>query len=183
LNNERIADFFIDQGLMDREQADDVLLETTQNGKDIEQAMVDHGIVDEQQFYLAIADALGTEVIDLEAIEFSPQILRLIPAGLARHWATREVLPNPAGAPTSTSLAAPAVTSRWTSASRGTHSARAAGGCSFVSTVTSTPVPGSAGSATARSARPGRRFCGAYAPPGTCSLSAGMPRPAQCRWS
>ena len=84
MNNERIADFFIDQGLMDREQADDVLLETTQNGKAFEQAMVDHGIVDEEQFYLAIADALGTEVIDLETIEFSPQILRLIPAGLAR---------------------------------------------------------------------------------------------------
>ena len=84
MNNERLADLFIDQGLMDRAQADDVLLETTQNGKAIEQAMVDHGIVDQEQFYLAIADALGTEVIDLDAVEFTPQILRLIPAGLAR---------------------------------------------------------------------------------------------------
>jgi type IV pilus assembly protein PilB len=84
MNNERIADLFIDQGLMDRAQADDVLLETTQNGKAIDQAMVDHGIVDEHQFYLAIADALGTEVIDLDAVEFTPGILRLIPAGLAR---------------------------------------------------------------------------------------------------
>jgi type IV pilus assembly protein PilB len=69
LNNERIADLFIDQGLMDRAQADDVLLETIQNGKAIEQAMVDNGIVDEAQFYRAIADALGTEVVDLDAIE------------------------------------------------------------------------------------------------------------------
>ena len=84
MNNERVADLFIDQGLMDRAQADDVLLETTQNGKPIEQAMVDLGIVDEAQFYHAIADALGTEVIDLDAVEFTPRILRLIPAGLAR---------------------------------------------------------------------------------------------------
>jgi type IV pilus assembly protein PilB len=84
MNNERLADLFIDQGLMDRAQADDVLLETTQNGKAIDQAMVDHGIVDEAQFYRAIADALGTEVVDLDEIEFTPQILRLIPAGLAR---------------------------------------------------------------------------------------------------
>ncbi len=84
MNNERIADLFIDQGLMDRSQADDVLLETTQNGKPIEEAMVDHGIVDEAQFYRAIADALGAEVVDLDAIEFTPRILHLIPAGLAR---------------------------------------------------------------------------------------------------
>jgi type IV pilus assembly protein PilB len=84
MNNERLADLFIDQGVMDRAQADDVLLETTQNGKAIDQAMVDHGIVDEAQFYQAIADALGTEVVDLDAVEFTPKILRAIPAGLAR---------------------------------------------------------------------------------------------------
>ncbi len=84
MNNERIADLFIDQGLMDRAQADDVLLETTENGKAIDRAMVDHGIVDEEQFYQTIADALGTEVVDLAQVEISPQILKLIPAGLAR---------------------------------------------------------------------------------------------------
>ena len=84
MNNERLADFFIDQGVMDRAQADDVLLETTQNGKAIDQAMIDHGIVDEAQFYRIIADALGTEVVDLDTVEFTPEILRAIPAGLAR---------------------------------------------------------------------------------------------------
>src|SRR4029453_6990144 len=84
MNNERLADLFIDQGVMDRAQADDVLLETTQNGKAIDQAMVDHGIVDEAQFYQTIADALGTEVVDLDGVEFTPEILRAIPAGLAR---------------------------------------------------------------------------------------------------
>jgi type IV pilus assembly protein PilB len=36
------------------------------------------------QFYQTIAEALGASVIDLGGVEFSPQILRLIPAGLAR---------------------------------------------------------------------------------------------------
>ncbi|MEO6873058.1 MAG: GspE/PulE family protein [Chthoniobacterales bacterium] len=84
MNNERIADLFIDQGLMDRAQAEDVLLETTQNGKSIDQAMVDNGIVDEAEYYQTLADALSTEVVDLNAIEISPPILKLIPAGLAR---------------------------------------------------------------------------------------------------
>ncbi|HEY1583659.1 MAG TPA: GspE/PulE family protein [Chthoniobacterales bacterium] len=84
MNNERLLDLFIDQGLMDRAQADDVLLETMQNGKPIEDAMVDHGIVDETQFYQAIAEALGSEVVDLDQVEITPHILHLIPAGLAR---------------------------------------------------------------------------------------------------
>ena len=84
MNNERLVELFIEQGLLDRSQADDVLLETTQNGKAIEQAIVDQGIIDETQFYVAIADALGTHVVDLDAVEFAPHILHLIPAGLAR---------------------------------------------------------------------------------------------------
>jgi type IV pilus assembly protein PilB len=84
MNNERIADLFIVQGLMDRAQADDVLLEATENGKAIEQAMVDNGIVDEAQFYRTIADAIGSQVVDLDDVEFTPRILRLIPAGFAR---------------------------------------------------------------------------------------------------
>jgi type IV pilus assembly protein PilB len=83
MNNERIADLLIEQGLMDRAQADD-LLETTQNGKTIAAAIVDKGVLDETQFYETLADALGTEVIDLSEIEISASILELIPAGLAR---------------------------------------------------------------------------------------------------
>ncbi|HEY1770973.1 MAG TPA: hypothetical protein VGG02_12040 [Chthoniobacterales bacterium] len=84
MNNERLAELFIEQRVMDRAQADDVLLETTENGKALDRAMIDHGIVDEREFYEAIAEALGTQVIDLDAVEISPPILKLIPAGLAR---------------------------------------------------------------------------------------------------
>ena len=46
--------------------------------------MVDSGFVDERGFYKTIADGLGTEYVDLSETEIAPEILRLIPSGLAR---------------------------------------------------------------------------------------------------
>src|SRR5262245_61605668 len=84
MNKERVADLFIDHGLMNRTEADDVLFQATRNGKPSEQALADNGVVYGTRFYRAIAEAIGTHVIDLGDVEFPPEILRLIPAGLAR---------------------------------------------------------------------------------------------------
>jgi type IV pilus assembly protein PilB len=84
VNNTQVTDLFVEQGLLDRSQVEDVLLEATENGKPIAEAIVNQGIVDEQGFYQTIADALGTELIDLASLEIPPEILRLIPTGLAR---------------------------------------------------------------------------------------------------
>src|SRR6267378_5393643 len=46
--------------------------------------MVDGGFVDEYAFYQTIADALGTEYVDLKDVEIPPAVLKLIPSGLAR---------------------------------------------------------------------------------------------------
>jgi type IV pilus assembly protein PilB len=46
--------------------------------------MVDSGFVDENGFYRTIAEALGTEYVDLNAREIPPAVLKLIPSGLAR---------------------------------------------------------------------------------------------------
>jgi Type II secretory pathway, ATPase PulE/Tfp pilus assembly pathway, ATPase PilB len=54
------------------------------NGKNIERALIDSGFVDHRAFYQTIADALATDFIDLEFFEIAPEILRLIPGGLAR---------------------------------------------------------------------------------------------------
>ena len=69
---------------MQPSQADDVLQEANLNGKPIAQAMIDGGFVDEPGFYRVIADALGTEFVDLCEREIPPEIQRLIPGGLAR---------------------------------------------------------------------------------------------------
>ena len=42
--------------------------------------MVDRGFVDEPSFYQTIADALGTEYVDLSQLEIPPEILRSFPA-------------------------------------------------------------------------------------------------------
>ncbi len=84
MNDKQVAELFIEQHVLQPSQADDVLNEAHLNGKTIAQAMVDGGFVDENSFYQTIADALGTEYVDLSDKEISPEILRLIPGGLAR---------------------------------------------------------------------------------------------------
>jgi type IV pilus assembly protein PilB len=84
MNAKQILDLFVEQRVLEPSQADDVLQEANLNGKDIERALVDGGFVDERAFYQVLADALGTDFIDLSENEIAPEILRLIPAGLAR---------------------------------------------------------------------------------------------------
>src|SRR5438477_7466474 len=84
MNDKQVAELFIEQHVLQPSQADDVVSEVSLNGKSIAQAMVDSGFVDEHGFYQTIADALGAEYVDLGQKEISPEILRLIPSGLAR---------------------------------------------------------------------------------------------------
>jgi type IV pilus assembly protein PilB len=84
VNNKQIAELFIEQHVFQPSQAEDVLNEANLNGKTIAQAMVDGGFVDERGFYQTIAEALGTEYVDLAEKEIAPAVLKLIPGGLAR---------------------------------------------------------------------------------------------------
>src|SRR5256714_2354314 len=84
MNNKQIAEFFVEHRILQPSQAEDVLTEADLNGKSVAQAMVDGGFVDENGFYQTIADALGTDYVDLSKGEIAPEILRLIPSGLAR---------------------------------------------------------------------------------------------------
>ena len=84
MNAKQIADLFVEQRVLQPSQADDLLEEANLNGKSIEQALIDGGFVDARGFYQIIADALGTHFLDLSDHEIPREILRLIPAGLAR---------------------------------------------------------------------------------------------------
>jgi type IV pilus assembly protein PilB len=84
MNNKQVAEFFVEQHVLQASQAEDVLTEVDLNGKSIAQAMVDGGFVDESGFYQTIADGLGADYVDLSTGEIAPEILRLIPSGLAR---------------------------------------------------------------------------------------------------
>src|SRR3954447_23261145 len=84
MNDKQVAELFIEQHVLQPSQADDVLNEASLNGKTIAQAMVDSGFVDEHSFYQTIADALGTEYVNLNEREIPAAIIKMVPSGLAR---------------------------------------------------------------------------------------------------
>jgi type IV pilus assembly protein PilB len=84
MNNQQVLDLFVDQNVLQKTQADDVLTEAQQNGKTILQAMVDGGFMDETGFYHTVAEGIGAEFIDLTDREIGPELVKIIPAGLAR---------------------------------------------------------------------------------------------------
>jgi type IV pilus assembly protein PilB len=84
MTEKQLAEFFVEQRVLEPSQADDVLSEVELNGKTVAQAMIDGGFIDEPSFYETIANGLGTQFLDLSQCEIAPEILRLIPGGLAR---------------------------------------------------------------------------------------------------
>lgn len=84
MNNTQVADLFLEQQILQPSQVEDVLQEANLNGKSLAATMIDNGFVDLRGFYQVVADALGTEFVDLAVGEIPPDVLRLIPGGLAR---------------------------------------------------------------------------------------------------
>jgi len=84
MDDKQVAELFIEQHVLQPSQAEDVLSEASLNGKTIAQAMMDGGFIDEGGFYKTIAEALGTEFVDLGENEIAPGVLKLIPNGLVR---------------------------------------------------------------------------------------------------
>src|SRR6266480_4080117 len=84
MNDKQVAELFVERHVLEPSQAEDVLTEAELNGKTVMQAMIDGGYVDPNGFYQAIADALGTEFVDLSDTEIAPAVLKMIPSGLAR---------------------------------------------------------------------------------------------------
>jgi type IV pilus assembly protein PilB len=84
MKEKQLAEFFVEHGVLQASQAEDVLDEVELNGKTVPQAMIDGGFIDELAFYQTIANGLGTDLIDLNERDIRPEILRLIPSGLAR---------------------------------------------------------------------------------------------------
>jgi type IV pilus assembly protein PilB len=84
VTDKQLAEFFVEQRVLEPSQAEDVLSEVELNGKSVAQAMIDGGFIDEHGFYQTIANGLGTDLVDLKQRDIAPEILRLIPSGLAR---------------------------------------------------------------------------------------------------
>jgi type IV pilus assembly protein PilB len=84
MNAKPVIDLLVEQGVIDQSQADDALQEIETSGKDVVEILVDFGLVTTDTLYQHIAEALGTDVVDLSSFEPPPEILKLMQAGLAR---------------------------------------------------------------------------------------------------
>ncbi|HEY5705855.1 MAG TPA: GspE/PulE family protein [Terrimicrobiaceae bacterium] len=84
MDSKQVAEMFAQAGWISPDQGHAFAQEAATTGKPIENVMVDHGIVTEEQFFALIAESLGTEVVDLNAFDGAPHTLHLVPGGLAR---------------------------------------------------------------------------------------------------
>ena len=69
MDPKQVAEMFVEAGWFDAEEGHALAQEAATTGKPIENVMVDHGIVSEDQFFTLIAESLGTEVVDLDMFE------------------------------------------------------------------------------------------------------------------
>ena len=83
MNAKQVLELFVEQGLIDQSQQDDLEQEVLKTGKSLPQAVVDFGVCSEQEFYQHIAAALGTDYVDLTDFEPPKELLKMIPAGHA----------------------------------------------------------------------------------------------------
>jgi type IV pilus assembly protein PilB len=75
-----------EQGLIDDLQLDEVIQEQQRSGKPISQVLHDFGIVEIETQLAIVAAHLGTEVVNLEDHELTPEVVALIPASTARMY-------------------------------------------------------------------------------------------------
>jgi len=83
MNVKQVLDLFVEQGIIDHSQLEDLEQEVRKSGKSLAQTIVDYGVCSEEEFYQHIAVALGTDYVDLTAYEPPDELVKMIPAGHA----------------------------------------------------------------------------------------------------
>lgn len=84
MNANHVIDLFIEHGIVDRSQAEDLLAEISRSGKNVVEVLVDFGFCTLDEFYHTLANSLGVDYVDLSSFEPTPELLKSIPGGLAR---------------------------------------------------------------------------------------------------
>ena len=83
MNSKQVLEIFVDQGLVDASQVEDLVQEVSKTGKTLSEVLTGYGFCTTEQFYETIAASLGADFVDLGAFDPPPEVLRLIPGGLA----------------------------------------------------------------------------------------------------
>jgi type IV pilus assembly protein PilB len=84
MNPEMLLAFMRENGYIDETQETELLDEHFRTGKPIEEVVANSGVIRLTDLYQAIATALGTDVVDVTTMEFSPDLLSLVPPQTAR---------------------------------------------------------------------------------------------------
>ena len=85
-NSDPLLALIKERNLIDDLQLEEVQQEMARTGKPSGEILSDFGLVDTDTQLQIIADSLGTEVISLDSIEFTPDLLKNIPAGTPRMY-------------------------------------------------------------------------------------------------
>jgi type IV pilus assembly protein PilB len=84
MNVKQTLSTFIDQGIVDKRIEDDILQEISNTGKNLVDVLVDFQVVTEEGYYEAIANAIGSESVNLKGFEPPQELVNLLPAALAQ---------------------------------------------------------------------------------------------------
>ncbi len=90
MNPHQVIDIFRRAGTIDEFTADELLNEATNSGRQIDEILIDQGIVTPEVFAQTLAAELGVDAVDLSSFEPLPALVHLVPAGMAR---LHEVIP------------------------------------------------------------------------------------------
>lgn len=75
-----------ERGLIDDMQLEEVTAEQERTGRPLNEILVDYGLIDNETQLQLIAEYLGTEVINLAEVEFTPELIEAVPAATARMY-------------------------------------------------------------------------------------------------
>jgi len=90
MNAKQVVELFQQHGYITPEQMEEVLTEMGSSGRSAPDVFASFEYYTHEQFYQVLAEVLGMDFVDLTNVEIPPELIRLIPAGLAR---LHQVLP------------------------------------------------------------------------------------------
>jgi len=90
MNPHQVIDIFKRAGVLNEITGEELLVETMNSGRPIEEILVEQNFVTEESFAQTIAAELGVDAVDLTGFEPLPALLHLLPSGMAR---LHEVMP------------------------------------------------------------------------------------------
>ena len=85
MDNSQLIDIFVNRGLIDQYLATDIVQEVENSGKEISEILADYEVIQEKDdVWPIIANELGAGMVDLSHFDPPPELLALVPAGMAR---------------------------------------------------------------------------------------------------